>query len=145
DSSQSGTDASQGNNSGPGQADSQGDSSDSVSGSAQGGDQSNTSDTGQGGGYSNGGQNQNNTVQASQLDTITSPQQVPSNGPVTPDESSVKPYLADAGSGSSQASDESVQASYSRQPTNGNDSQSIPIGLRDLVKDYFSSLDQNQK
>jgi hypothetical protein len=142
DSSQGGTDASQGSNSGQGQANGQGDTSDSGSGTTPGGDQSNGGDTGQGGGYSTGGQNQNNTGPASQLDTITSPQQVPSNGQVTPDESSVNPYLGDAGSGSAQASDENVQPSYSRQPTNGNDSQSIPIGLRDLVKDYFSSLDQ---
>ena len=27
-------------------------------------------------------------------------------------------------------------------PTQGNDSGSIPLGLRDLVKDYFSSLDK---
>ena len=31
---------------------------------------------------------------------------------------------------------------FSNKPTQGNDSGSIPLGLRDLVKDYFSSLDQ---
>jgi len=35
-----------------------------------------------------------------------------------------------------------VQPTYSNKPTQGNDSGSIPLGLRDLVKDYFSSLDQ---
>ena len=37
---------------------------------------------------------------------------------------------------------EAVQPSFSNKPTQGNDTSSIPLGLRDLVKDYFSSLDQ---
>ena len=81
----------------------------------------------------------------SDLDTISSPQQVPSYGGVSPDESSTNPYLGDAGNGNSTAQDEAVQPSFSRKPTQGNDSGSIPLGLRDLVKDYFSSLDQNQQ
>jgi hypothetical protein len=54
----------------------------------------------------------------------------------------VNPYLGDAGNGNAQASAESVQPSYSQKPTQGNDTASIPLGMRDLVKDYFSSLDQ---
>ena len=54
----------------------------------------------------------------------------------------MNPYTSDAGTGNAQTAPESVQPVYSRQPTQGNDSSSIPIGLRDLVKDYFSSLDQ---
>jgi hypothetical protein len=102
------------------------------------------SDTGQGGGSSTGGNPNgvNNGGSASQLDVITDPQQVPSSGNASPDESRVNPYTSDAGSGSAQAAPESVQPSYSNQPTQGNDSGSIPLGLRDLVKDYFSSLDQ---
>jgi hypothetical protein len=77
----------------------------------------------------------------SSLDAITRPEQVASNG-AAPDTSSVNPYLGDAGTGAAQTAPESVQPSYSNKPTQGNDSGTIPLGLRDLVKDYFSSLDQ---
>jgi hypothetical protein len=129
---------------GQGQAgDQTGNGADANGGGAPGGDQGNGGDTGQGGGFSTGGQSQNNTsASVSHLDTITSPQQVPSNGMVTPDESSTNPYLGDAGTGNAQTSAEDVQPTFSRKPTQGNDSGSIPLGMRDLVKDYFSSLDQ---
>ncbi|MCA1643916.1 MAG: hypothetical protein LC797_00110 [Chloroflexi bacterium] len=108
-----------------------------------GGDQGNGSDTGQGGGYSTGGQSQTQTGAASSpLDAITRPEQVPSNSAFAPDQSSTNPYLGDAGDGAAQTAPESVQPSYSNKPTQGSDSGSIPLGLRDLVKDYFSSLDQ---
>src|SRR5436190_1681660 len=81
-------------------------------------------------------------MRSSGMDTITSPQQVPGYGGVSPDESAVNPYLGEAGDGTARASDEAVQPSFSRKPTQGNDNSSIPLGLRDLVKDYFSSLDQ---
>ena len=102
------------------------------------------SDTGQGGGYSTGGDSSatNNNGSPSQVDAVLDPQHVPTNGNVAPNESSVNPYTSDAGSGSAQAAPESVQPSYSSQSTQGNDQGSIPLGLRDLVKDYFSSLDQ---
>jgi hypothetical protein len=102
------------------------------------------SDTGQGGGYSTSGDpsGANNNGSPSQLDAIVDPQQVPTNGNVSPDESSVNPYTSAAGSGDAQTAPESVQPSYSNKPTQGNDQGSIPLGLRDLVKDYFSSLDQ---
>jgi hypothetical protein len=67
---------------------------------------------------------------------------VPGYGGVSPDESSVNPYLGDAGAGDVRSTNEDVQPSFSRKPTQGNSSGSIPLGLRDLVKDYFSSLDQ---
>jgi hypothetical protein len=128
---------------GQGQAgDQTGDGTDGNSGGTPGNDQGNGGDTGQGGGYSTGGQNQNRTGATSSLDAITTPQQVPSNGAYAPDESSVNPYLGDAGTGNAQASTENVQPAFSRKPTTGNDNGSIPMGLRDLVKDYFSSLDQ---
>jgi hypothetical protein len=130
---------------GQGQAgDQSGDGADANGGGAPGGDQGNGGgDNGQGGGYSTGGQNQNKTgASTSQMDTITTPQQVPTNGQFVPDESSVNPYLGDAGDGTAQASEESVQPSFSRKPTQGSDTASIPLGMRDLVKDYFSSLDQ---
>ena len=63
-------------------------------------------------------------------------------GGAAPDESSLNPYTSDAGSGNAQTAPQSVQPNYSNKPTQGNDSGSIPLGLRDLVKDYFSSLDQ---
>ena len=77
----------------------------------------------------------------SQLDVTTSPQQDQSGG-AAPDESSTNPYTSAAGSGNAQTAPQSVQPNYSSQPTQGNDSSNVPLGLRDLVKDYFSSLDQ---
>jgi hypothetical protein len=137
---QSASDQSKASTGGQGQS---GDGTDSSGAGSPGGDQGNGGDNGQGGGYSSGGQNQTKADgSASQLDTITSPQQVPSNSPFTPDQSSANPYLADAGNGNAQASQESVQPAFSSKPTQGNDSGSIPLGLRDLVKDYFSSLDK---
>lgn len=128
---------------GQGQGDQAGNGTDSGNGSQgnQGGD---GSQNGQGGGYSTGGDPNatNNNGSPSNLDAIYDPQQVQSNGQVPPDESSVNPYTSNAGSGSAQAAPEDVQPSYSNQPTQGNDQGSIPLGLRDLVKDYFSSLDQ---
>ena len=92
---------------------------------------------------STGGQNQSQTgASGSQLDAITRPEQVSSNGAFAPDQSSANPYLGDAGSSTAQTAPEAVQPSFSNKPTQGNDSGSIPLGLRDLVKDYFSALDQ---
>jgi hypothetical protein len=108
------------------------------------GDQSGAGDdTGTGGGYSTGGNgpNLNGSGSQSQLDSIVDPQQDTAGG-AAPDTSSANPYTSDAGSGNAQTAPQSVQPSYSNKPTQGNDSGSIPLGLRDLVKDYFSSLDQ---
>ena len=110
---------------------------------SSGGDPSNSSDNGQGGGQSSGGPGSGmNSGPQSSLDAIYSPQQVPISNQVAPNESSVNPYTTSAGSGNAQAAPESVEPNYSSKPTQGNDSGSIPLGLRDLVKDYFSSLDQ---
>ncbi|HET6320010.1 MAG TPA: hypothetical protein VFG86_26435, partial [Chloroflexota bacterium] len=124
-----------------GQGGEAGDTDDQSSGGGMPGEDGGTGDGGEGGGYSTGGQNQNRTG-VSDLDTITRPEQVPNSGMFTPDETSQNPYLGEAGDGPARASDESVSPSFSRKPTQGNDSSSIPLGLRDLVKDYFSSLDQ---
>jgi len=128
---------------GQGQAGDQGGDGMDGNGGMPGGDQGNGGDTGQGGGYSTGGPSQNHTgASVSELDAITRPEQVPGGGAVAPDQSSINPYTSDAGSGNTRTAAESVSPVYSSQPTQGNDSGSIPIGLRDLVKDYFSSLDQ---
>jgi hypothetical protein len=120
-----------------------GDGLDANGGGTPGGDHGNGGDTGQGGGYSSGGQNHAQSGAAgSRLDTITRPEQAASNGAFAPNQSSVNPYLGDPGNGGAQAAPESVQPSFSNKPTQGSDSSSIPLGLRDLVKDYFSSLDQ---
>jgi hypothetical protein len=133
----------QGRAGGQGQAGDQGGDGMDGNGGMPGGDQGNGGDTGQGGGYSTGGPSQNHTAaSASQLDAITRPEQVPGAGTVAPDQSSINPYTSDAGSGNTRTAAESVSPVYSSQPTQGNDSGSIPIGMRDLVKDYFSSLDQ---
>ncbi|HEY3062290.1 MAG TPA: hypothetical protein VGJ91_18755 [Polyangiaceae bacterium] len=124
-----------------GQGDQLGEGGDQGAGGGTPGEDGGTGDAGQGGGFSTGGQNQNRTG-VSGLDTITRPEQVPYNGQVVPDEASANPYLGDADDGTARAADESVAPSFTRKPTQGNDSSSIPLGLRDLVKDYFSSLDQ---
>jgi hypothetical protein len=126
----------------PGQGNEAGEGAgDQASGGGTPGEEGGQGDGGEGGGYSTGGQNLNRSG-VSELDTITRPEQVPSSSTFLPDESSINPYLGDASDGSSRAGDESVQPSFSRKPTQGNDSGAIPLGLRDLVKDYFSSLDQ---
>jgi hypothetical protein len=120
-----------------------GSGADGAGAGTPGSDQGNGGDTGQGGGYSTGGQTQNRAgTTGSGLDAITRPEQVPTSGGFAPDQSSVNPYLGDAGTGGAQTAPESVQPSYSNKPTQGNDTGAIPLGLRDLVKDYFSSLDQ---
>jgi hypothetical protein len=124
-----------------GQGDQMGEGGDQGSAGGTPGEDGGTGDAGQGGGFSTGGQNQNRTG-VSSLDTISRPEQVPNSGSFVPDETSANPYLGDAGDGAAHAGDESVSPSFSNKPTQGNDTGSIPLGLRDLVKDYFSSLDQ---
>ena len=76
------------------------------------------------------------------IDAIFRPQQVQGANGAPLNESSQNPYGTAPGGGSVQSEPQSVQPNYSSKPTQGNDSGSIPLGLRDLVKDYFSSLDQ---
>lgn len=136
----------QGQGQGQGQsADQAGNGNDPNGAGSQQGQGGQGSDTGQGGGYSTGGDPNGTNANGSQssVDAIYSPQQVPSSGQAAPNESSVNPYTSEAGSGDAQTAPESVQPSYSNRPTQGNGDQgTIPLGLRDLVKDYFSSLDQ---
>jgi hypothetical protein len=76
------------------------------------------------------------------MDAVTTPQQ-DTDGSAPPDYSMDNPYLGDAGDGSSHVGDQSVNPSFQRgKATQGNDQGTIPLGLRDLVKDYFSSLGQ---
>jgi hypothetical protein len=124
-----------------GQGSEMGEGGEQSSGGGMPGENDGSGESGEGGGFSSGGQNQNRTG-VSGLDTITRPEQVPNGGLFTPDESMQNPYLGDAAEGAANAGDESVAPSFSRKPTTGNDSGSIPLGLRDLVKDYFTSLDQ---
>ena len=135
---------SSGQGQGQGQGDQPGNGNDPGGAGSQGDQGGDGSQTGQGGGYSTGGDPNatNNNGSPSNLDAIYDPQQVQASGQAAPNESSVNPYTSDAGSGSAQTAPEAVQPSYSNQPTQGNDQGSIPLGLRDLVKDYFSSLDQ---
>ncbi|MBV9355011.1 MAG: hypothetical protein JO023_05735, partial [Chloroflexi bacterium] len=64
-----------------------------------------------GSGYSTGGQNQNNTGNPSSLDSVTRPEQVPSDGSASPDTSSQDPYLGQAGKGNSTVGQEAVNPS----------------------------------
>jgi hypothetical protein len=65
-------------------------------------------------------------------------------GGLVPDYSSEDPFLSGAESGSMQAGAENVSGQFARRSSQGGDSNSIPLGLRDLVKDYFSSINQDQ-
>jgi hypothetical protein len=142
---QGGGQSSADNGGGQGQGNSPGQQGDGADQSGSGGGNSNDNGSGDGqpgGGYSTGGQNLNRTGAPSNVDTVTRPEQVPSDGSVPPDISSQDPYLGEAGNSGSHVGSESVNPSYQSQSTQGSDKNSIPIGLRDLVKDYFSSLDQ---
>jgi len=134
-------DPSQAGNGGQGQS---GSGTDSSSAGSPAGDQGTGGPNGQGGGYSSGGQDQTKAAASGgqQLDTVTTPQQVPSNSAFAPDQTSANPYLGEAGSGNAQTAQETVQPAFSSKSTQASDSSSIPLGLRDLVKDYFSSLDK---
>ncbi len=66
-----------------------------------------------------------------------------SGGQLNPDQASDNPFLGGAGQNSGRVGDQQVNPSYRGGSTQGSgDNASIPIGLRDLVKDYFSGLDQ---
>lgn len=76
----------------------------------------------------------------SRLDAMTRPEQLRSGGGVLPDEIADAPMLQAAGENPSRLGDESVQAQFARQPaTDPSVDASIPLGLRELVKEYFSS------
>lgn len=104
---------------------------------------------GQGGEGENPGQNGsgagtgtlNQTGPGTQIDTITRPEMVGGES-FTPDETTSNPYLGEAGDGDVTAGEESVNATFARRTTQAGDGANIPLGLRDLVKDYFSAIDQ---
>ncbi len=78
----------------------------------------------------------------SELDTITRAEQ-DTSGAFRPDETTSNPYLGEAGQADVRSGEEQVRPSFARGSTqSGGDTSSIPLGLRDLVKDYFSGLDQ---
>lgn len=121
-----------------GQADGSGDPQGGANG--QGGQPGSGSQPGQSG-YGTGSTGQFGGSGVTGLDTITRAEQ-DTSGNATPDQSTSNPYLGGASGGGASAAEEQVQPSYSNGPTQGGDSNAIPLGLRDLVKDYFSSLDQ---
>jgi hypothetical protein len=96
----------------------------------------------QGSGYSAGGPNTPESGSPTRIDTSGDLQRVPSQRQ-TPDQAQADPNPSSAAPGSANASEESVNPRYSSQPTQGGDNQDIPIGLRDLVRDYFSTQGQN--
>jgi hypothetical protein len=96
---------------------------------------------GEGGGYGSGSAGER-SQSVSGLDPITTPHQVPAGSMFNPDEFGTNDYLGQPGEGAVRAEAESVSPNLRREPTHGNDTSTIPLGLRDLVKDYFSSLDQ---
>jgi hypothetical protein len=92
-------------------------------------------------GYGTGTQNRKDSGGA-RTDTATRLEQLHSDRTVAPDESASNPYLGEAGQSTARAGEEQVSPTFSKRSTQGGDGGSIPLGLRDLVKDYFSSLDK---
>ena len=76
------------------------------------------------------------------MDTITTPQQVPSNSPFAPDRAAPTRIWSTRATATRRPPKNRFSRRSRSKPTQGNDSGSIPLGLRDLVKDYFSSLDK---
>jgi hypothetical protein len=76
------------------------------------------------------------------LDSATRPEQDTGDRPLQPDESASNPYLGEAADSTARAGEEQVSPNFSNGATQGGEGGGIPLGLRDLVKDYFSSLDQ---
>ncbi len=111
-------------------------------GASQGGD---NQDQGQDGGSGYGkGSTDHTGGTAPQLGTAYDEQDT--DGQAQPDQASDNPFLGNAGQNRATAADRQVSPSSGGGPTQGGgDNGGIPIGLRDLVKDYFSGLDQNQK
>jgi hypothetical protein len=98
---------------------------------------------GQGGGYGTGSAGQRSPGAVSDLDTISTPHQLNSGVPFSPDEFGNNEYFSQASDGAATTGSESVSPTYRRgEATHNNDTSAIPLGLRDLIKDYFSSLDQ---
>lgn len=79
--------------------------------------------------------------QVTGLDPITRPEYV-GGDEFWADEMTDNPYLGMAGDGSSSVADTAANPNFTGGTTQGGDGSSIPLGLRDLVKDYFSALDQ---
>lgn len=67
-----------------------------------------------------------------------------SSGQDAPNQSSTNAYLSGAASGSSQAQAQQVNPSYAPGETQGGQGSGLPLGLRDLVRSYFSSVDQQK-
>lgn len=135
------------------QSDGSGSSSSAAGGADQTGDSASGSSS-QGGGPGQGGQgNQpggsgygtgtaNHQGDSSRIDTVQS-QQRDTSGRTAPDTASTNPFLSGSGTGSSHAQEQNVSPSYSSGPTQGGGSDSIPLGLQDIVKSYFGGQGHN--
>lgn len=118
----------------------QGGESESGGGDGEGGGEG---QQGPGSGFGSGSQGDRLGGGVSDLDAVTRPELLGASGGFAPDETSDNPFLAESSDGASRLGDESVApGGFARKSTQGGDGASIPLGLRDLVKDYFSSLDQ---
>ena len=119
-----------------------GEGAESGAGGAPGSDEGGMGE-GEGGGYGTGSAGQRSPGAVSDLDTISTPYQLESGVPFSPDEFGNNEYLGQASDGAANAGSESVSPTYRRgEATHNNDTSTIPLGLRDLIKDYFSALDQ---
>lgn len=82
----------------------------------------------------------NRQGEPSRIDALTRPEQVRSGQGALPDEIADAPLLQAPGANPSQLGDEAVAPQFAAQPaTDPSLDASIPLGLRELVKEYFSS------
>jgi hypothetical protein len=131
----------QGMGSAAGQAGEAGEGAESGMGSSPTGEEGGTGE-GDGGGYGTGSGGEKKPGEVSGLDPITTPHQVTPPGSYGYDEFGMDGYVSQPANGDARAGAESVSPDFRKGPTNNNEASSIPLGLRDLIKDYFSSLDQ---
>ena len=88
---------------------------------------------------------QANAGASPRLDVITRPEQLHTGRSMVPDELAEAPLLQPAGQNEAQVSEEAVQPWFDSRPSGeaGLDA-SIPLGLRELVKEYFSTRQEAQ-
>lgn len=83
--------------------------------------------------------------EVSRLDAVTRPEQVRSGQPAAPDELGEAPLLQAPGGNTSRVGDEAVEPQFEAQAaTDPGQDTSIPLGLRELVKEYFSAPEARQ-
>ncbi|MFN8637864.1 MAG: hypothetical protein U0893_28765, partial [Chloroflexota bacterium] len=111
-------------------------------GNSQGSSESGSGEDGQGSGAGTGSNPRSDAVYDPVL--ASSRQERLNNGEFSPTDAIENPNPDDAIQNNAQVSYRQVQARYQEQAVQSLQNNYIPIGLKDLVKDYFSSLSPGQ-